>query len=469
MTLIRGSCTITLQRIQSNNTPASIEEALKILLRLLDNVINDPISEKYRKIRIENKIIKEKLLSVHGVAELLSEIGFILQGDHYSLPPNVLVAKLRDIRSGIDNFLKSFGQEKQDEVIPKPIEKGESSSGAKSNKLKTNQLPVIKVTKPFHQRTSFEQVIDSYNAFLRQLESLSDTVMQYEDDFLLESGRHIIPIENLRFKAIENLRRIQKEIKSGKYKAQEPAVEDLILYELAEWFKSDYFTWVNNAPCPKCESTDTKTFGHSMDNGVRVEEYFCCNTPIKFYRYNDIATLLLTRKGRCGEWANVFTFFCRCLGYETRYIYSTEDHVWTEVYSHYQKRWIHVDPSDNVIDAPLRYEHGWKKQLRYILAFSNEDVQDVTWRYSNQHKEVLKRRNNCTEKELLETILRIRQKRQENLSEKRKIYLKRRTLKELADFLIERDLKDEEKQGRISGSLAWRQARAETNQNSVSK
>lgn len=57
----------------------------------------------------------------------------------------------------------------------------------------------------------------------------------------------------------------------------------------------------------------------------------CCNTQTKFHRYNDISQLLLTRKGRCGEYANCFTFLCRSLGYEARLVDATFDHVWTEV------------------------------------------------------------------------------------------------------------------------------------------
>lgn len=53
-----------------------------------------------------------------------------------------------------------------------------------------------------------------------------------------------------------------------------------------------------------------------------------------------------------------------------------------------QRKWIHVDPSDNVIDAPLMYQHGWKRFIDYIIGFSKDDVQDITWRYSNKHNEV---------------------------------------------------------------------------------
>lgn len=108
-----------------------------------------------------------------------------------------------------------------------------------------------------------------------------------------------------------------------------------------------------------------------------------------FYRYNDVSILLKTRKGRCGEYANCFTFLCRCLGYDARLVYATFDHVWTEIFSITQKRWIHIDPSDNVVDAPLMYQHGWKRNVDYVIGFSHDDVQDVTWRYSNTHDEVI--------------------------------------------------------------------------------
>lgn len=114
----------------------------------------------------------------------------------------------------------------------------------------------------------------------------------------------------------------------------------------------------------------------------------CCNQTTEFCRFNDIAQLLRTRMGRCGEFANCFTFLCRCLDYDARYVVASFDHVWTEVYSVSQRKWIHVDPSDNVVDAPLIYEHGWKREVDYIIAYSKDDVQDVTWRYTSSYDQV---------------------------------------------------------------------------------
>lgn len=91
--------------------------------------------------------------------------------------------------------------------------------------------------------------------------------------------------------------------------------------------------------------------------------------------------LIETKSGRCGEWANCFTAFCRALGHEARFVVDWTDHVWTECFIEETQRWTHMDSCENAYDTPLIYEGGWGKKLSYVIAVSKDEVVDVTPRY----------------------------------------------------------------------------------------
>lgn len=119
--------------------------------------------------------------------------------------------------------------------------------------------------------------------------------------------------------------------------------------------------------------------------------------------------------------------------------------VYLQVYSGSRRRWLHCDPCENVCDCPLLYEIGWGKKLSYVMAYSRDEVQDVTWRYSCRHQKVLSRRTKCTESELLATIMRLRQERQQDMSDARKLYVNKRLVAELVEFLTPRQPTEAEK------------------------
>lgn len=265
------------------------------------------------------------------------------------------------------------------------------------------------------------------------------------------------------------MRQCQKQINADHSettdKLTEPCFRDALLIELTDWFHGKFFTWVNQPPCPACGNAKPQPTGSTVESGEQVELYACaCGQSIRFVRHNDVAKLLRTRLGRCGEYANCFTFLCRSLGFEARKVHATFDHVWTEVWSLAQQRWIHVDPSDAVVDAPLMYQHGWKRPVDYVLAVSAFDVQDVTHRYSNDHAELPKRRKRCDEAELLKVIEQLRAKRQASCSKVRRRLLAKRTLFELAGLMTPKAVSVDELKGRSSGSMSWRTTRGELQQ-----
>jgi len=76
-------------------------EATRILIVLLENVLSQPNNLKFRTIRLENKAIKEKLLSLSGSEPLLAAIGFkrTPSSNAFTLPNEVplqLIQKYRD-------------------------------------------------------------------------------------------------------------------------------------------------------------------------------------------------------------------------------------------------------------------------------------------------------------------------------------------------------------------------------------
>ncbi len=298
--------------------------------------------------------------------------------------------------------------------------------------------------------------------FFRKVKSSFDHVLMYEDPQLQEKARTCIPLPQLREKA-------ERKLKSATQNGNKADILDYLLLELLAWFKFDFFQWVDSPKCDFCGGS-TRNLGMTepsasevMFGASRVENYQCqqCSRHTRFPRYNHPGKLLETRRGRCGEWANCFTLCCRAVGLESRYVLDWTDHVWTEVYSRSKQRWLHCDPCENACDRPLLYEVGWKKKLTYVIAFSKDDVQDVTWRYSAKHQEVLARRTQCREKWLLNVLAKFREQRQQSVSESRKQELLDRLVAEIVEFLSVKTAGTGEKVGRQTGSVEWRQARGE--------
>nr|XP_040221705.2 peptide-N(4)-(N-acetyl-beta-glucosaminyl)asparagine amidase [Anopheles coluzzii] len=494
--------------LESNPKEAYVVAA-ETLLRLLDNIIREPQNAKYRTVRIDNPSIREKLLSVEGMKQLMLAIGFVESSGTLTVPSNVLLANVRRYREFLyerKELVKNPPKEKDitpigsvtctesnssaasaavtttsTTNIPQEAatEKSKmvlqpSGSNATAGQQRTEALCVIKSSRPFLARIEFPKVIPGNNTLLRQLELLSDQVMQYEDELLLASGTSLIPIDKLTAKAKSKLTQWQRLLATSEATDQnkEPSEKDLLLEELTAWFRAEFFTWVNALPCTVCGNEKTQLVRSTVEDGVRVEVYQCCGQLRHFYRYNDVEKLLQTRRGRCGEWANCFTFLCRCLGYDARYVFSTGDHVWTEVWSERRQRWIHVDPCENVLDAPLMYEHGWRKEITYVFGFARDDVQDVTWRYTNDHQRLLQRRRQggaCSEHALLDAIAKLRTKRRAglNCTPEQMSLLRKRTIDECLELLANagRVPTAAEREGRSSGSLEWRLQRGEQQTN----
>lgn len=438
-------------------------EASRLLLAYADNILRNPSEEKYRLIRIGNPAFSTRLLPVRGAVECLFEMGFQEGETHLIFPKEASIEQLRKIRDLIAGERSSRLNESNQ------IHRPGSSEAVASTQAAAHQpsRPADPVRAPAQQQleTSLVQSLEMAASILKALQSNFEHVLVYEDPSLQQKALASIPLQQLKGKAQRKLAQATS-LDKGAHVNE----DDFLLLELLNWFKNDFFHWVNSLPCSRCggqteQKSDklTPTDDDLRWNASRVENHYCnqCQFCNRFPRYSNPEKLLETRCGRCGEWANCFTLCCRAVGFEARYVWDYTDHVWTEVYSSSQKRWLHCDPCENACDKPLLYETGWGKKLSYVIAFSKDEVVDVTWRYSCKHKEVLTRRTALSEATLRETINTFNRKRQRFLAESRKSELLQRTIVELVEFISPKPPKPGEFGGRTSGSMAWRVARGE--------
>uniref|UniRef100_A0A914X469 Peptide-N(4)-(N-acetyl-beta-glucosaminyl)asparagine amidase n=1 Tax=Plectus sambesii TaxID=2011161 RepID=A0A914X469_9BILA len=297
---------------------------------------------------------------------------------------------------------------------------------------------------------------------LSQILHYAGNSILYEDPVLQTLAVSVIPLEKLEIEARETV---------GP-SASASVFKDELLLKLLQWFKTDFFSWIDSPPCPSCGAKSTSrsddrlepTAEELEDGAHRVEAYKCdaCQIPVRFPRYNNPGKLIMTRCGRCGEWANCFTLCARAVGFETRFVLDKTDHVWTEIWSAAQNRWLHCDPCENVCDRPLLYEQGWGKKLNYVIAFSIDEVVDVSWRYSINHRQTLARRLQCREQRLIAFLKQLNDQKRLTMTPERLKEMNNRAINELVEFLNPKlQIRDGTDQGRVTGALEWRQARGE--------
>ncbi|KAK6643481.1 hypothetical protein RUM43_004986 [Polyplax serrata] len=425
-------------------------ESTEVLIRIARNVLKEPLNPKYRSVSLKSNVVTTKLLPASGAMECLFDMGFQEGDGSLVLSQQTSLDSIKYIH---DELLRRREQ--------KTLKKKADTIVAKTKKLKNeNKVPLIA-----NELNKLER--ETTNSFLKKIIFWCFRVLAYENYELQRKALTMIPLTELNLNVMRHIRNIQLEYKKKNINEEAIDFQELLLVELCNWFNNDFFTWVDTPQCTKCGFIETVNEGISQEiipGSDRVEKYRCqkCNSVVLFPRFNDPHKLLETRKGRCGEWANCFCSMCRALGWDSRLVFDETDHVWVEVYSLVQSRWIHCDPCEKAVDTPLMYECGWKKNLSYIIAYSLDDIQDVTWRYSTDHIKILQNRNKCNEQELIDFIVKLRNLLLNHTTPARKQFVLKRTALELIDLLKQKSVSEAEERGRTSGSMAWRLMRGET-------
>jgi len=469
-----------------DNDPSVKTDACDILVRLLANIVKNPNNIKYRQVKLTNPKIETKLLPAAGAFEVLFSVGYEEADDSLILPLSVPISKVEKFKEAIEKLIKSGNEASpagpssgaSGSSGPSPGASGASpgasgtslagssttgsSLGASGSGSSSSNLPASTNT---GSTLMMPGVLVTEREFHLKLLAGLQHMDAFEDPLAQTAARSVMPVEKFEKEAKAKFNSAKAADKS----ISERLLRDLVLLEFKEWFKTDFFKWVDS---PKCESCGGDTVGGGMlapthqeqlDGAGRIEGYTCkeCSSQVRFPRYHaKPAKLLETRRGRCGEWANCFVLCCRALGFDTRHVHDWTDHVWSEVWSEAEQRWLHVDPGE-AVDKPLVYEAGWGKKLTYVIASSKDEIQDVTWRYSKDHAVTKQRRNLARPKWLTKTLLELTNKKQAGYPEEERRRLNQRRLADCLEMITARSVGEDDKVGRKTGSLAWRLARGE--------
>ena len=297
--------------------------------------------------------------------------------------------------------------------------------------------------------------------FMQRIDGALATRRRHDDNTLVSKARRIIPIEKIESEAASTINATI-------------SLEERRVRALLKWFKSKFFTWVDKPQCIGCAKNDkmrcvgsrgAQTPQERRGLAGIVEIYACdrCGGATKtfFPRFNNPGTLLDSRRGRCGEWANCFCLCAVALNMRVRYVMDFTDHVWAEV--NVDGKWRHCDPCENAYDTPLMYESGWGKKLTYVFSIGDNEIIDSTRRYTKKWPETLERRSLVSEAWLRNYLSTL----DASMRNSRSLWspaMREQELGELRSNVSAADTgmrKVGETVGRISGSAAWVESRQE--------
>jgi hypothetical protein len=135
------------EQLWEDSHPEQLIEALKLLLRLFENIANNPLEVKYRSINKKNKTLQEKLFKISGVEQLVTLAGFQYdaESDTYALKSDADVYRIYPILTPLrDQTNLNQARLESDEAYEKQVqliaERKKFEAAEKQRKAQEDQL-----------------------------------------------------------------------------------------------------------------------------------------------------------------------------------------------------------------------------------------------------------------------------------------------------------------------------------------
>ncbi|CAH1965986.1 unnamed protein product [Acanthoscelides obtectus] len=190
------------------NSPDEINEAVRVLSKIADNILKDPKNSKIRTLQKSNATISKKILALKGGVDCLIMMGFKENATNFTMPSNTSLESVMEFREILVSWNNSI---LRSEVPASQAEKQAEMEIAPSAES------VEEIIKP----VALPPLVQTYsNPFLRRIEMYAHNVLQYEDKNLRGRCRKLIPVTLLEYNAQERLRSIQKLSKKGRVGTQ---------------------------------------------------------------------------------------------------------------------------------------------------------------------------------------------------------------------------------------------------------
>lgn len=222
----------------------------------------------------------------------------------------------------------------------------------------------------------FFDSLSQYSSYLGSFRLYKKVSEQYNDPVILGFAKKLVPDKLL-------------ESKLGQQSLQ----------SLLHWFKYDFMKWMpKQIVCTSCNHGPMAVQVLDGDSTIirKTEFHKCYNCGLiqLFPRYLTIVNIAEARVGRCSEWSILFGAILNSLSIQTRMVHDFLDHCWNEALND-EGKWIHIDSTLEYpisFNNPYYYEQNWGKKYEYVLAFSADNIEDVTRNYTQNWQSVQKRR-----------------------------------------------------------------------------